>query len=251
MYTMPAFGDHSFNPSKVIVRKRCFFYDLVNFDPKCPWRSRSNSTIYTPIWDLPKMYLMAKFSDPSFNLSKVIVRTSLFFAKFDPNDLEGQNQIPPYTLPSKIYPWYTKCSNMVTLASILRDILCGQACFSLILTPNYLEGQGQIPEYTILYKIYMMHLMPKLGDPSWNPSKVIAKTSLFFCRFWPQMTYNVQVKFRQFKPIWELPKMHLLAKFGNHRVNLPIVIAPTNLIFFLICAVLALFLVLNDLEDQG
>ena len=53
------------------------------------------------------MLLMAKFSDPSFNPTRVIVRTSPFLADFDgltPNDLEGQGQTPPYTIPSEIYP---------------------------------------------------------------------------------------------------------------------------------------------------
>ena len=37
-------------------------------------------TLYNPIPDLPTMHLLAKFGDPNFNPSKVIARTSPFFA---------------------------------------------------------------------------------------------------------------------------------------------------------------------------
>ena len=69
-----------------------------------------------------------------------------------PNDLEGQGQIPPYTIPSETYMLCTYWCNLVNLDSIFQKLLCGQARFFAnfdLFYPNDLEGQGQITPQTI------------------------------------------------------------------------------------------------------
>ena len=73
----------------------------------------------------------------------------------------------------------------MTLDSIIQKSLCGRDRFYPILNPNDLEGQGQIPPYTMnpIRDLPMMHVMTKYGDPSFNPSKVIVRTSPFLANF--------------------------------------------------------------------
>ena len=73
------------------------------------------------------MHLLAKFGEPSFDISKVIVQTSPFFGDFETftsNDLEGHDRADKHI-------------------------------FLLILTQNDIESQGQIPTYTIPTEIYL------------------------------------------------------------------------------------------------
>ena len=46
-----------------------------------------------------------KFVDPLFNPSNVIVQTARLgpVDRFDANDLEGQGQVPPYTITVEFY----------------------------------------------------------------------------------------------------------------------------------------------------
>ena len=60
-----------------------------------------------------------------------------------PNGLEGQGQIPSYTIPSEIYLRCTYWPSLVTLASILQKLSRGQARFFAdfdLFYPNDLEG---------------------------------------------------------------------------------------------------------------
>ena len=76
------FGDLRTKAWRVITRTSPFLADFDLFDPKWPWRSWSNSTIYNPLRDLPKMHQLVKFGYPSFNPSKVIARTNSFLCWF-------------------------------------------------------------------------------------------------------------------------------------------------------------------------
>ena len=111
---MTKFGDPSFNTWNVIARTSPFFCRFWHFDPKWPWRSRSNSTIYNPNWDLSDMHLLVQFGEPRFAFSKVIVRTSPFLADFnlfDPiwpwrsrsnHSTNNPNREPPRSVLSKV-----------------------------------------------------------------------------------------------------------------------------------------------------
>ena len=139
MQLLAKFGDPRFNPWKVIAwTSSGFFADFDLSDPKLPWRSRSNPVIYNPIRDLPMMHLLAKFGDPSLNPSKVIARTSPFFANFDIFDPKW-----PWRSRSKFcriqsHPRSTQDAPIGQiwwpLASILQKLSRGQARYLPIFT---------------------------------------------------------------------------------------------------------------------
>ena len=166
MQLMCNFCDPSFNPSKVILQKSLFLCHFEMFYPKWPWRSRSNPTIYNPIHDLPMIHLMAKFGDPTFNPSKVIVQTSPFLANF-------------YTFDPK-WPWRSRSNPII---------------------------------YNPIQDLHMMHLMAKFGDPSFNPSRVIVRTSPFladFDSFDPKWPWRSRSNPTIYIHIRDLPMMHLI-----------------------------------------
>ena len=68
------------------------------------------------------------------------------------NDLEGQGQWPPFSLPAKSILGCMFGANLVILAQICDDLSCGQAKFPKILSlngQNDLEGQGQWPPFSL------------------------------------------------------------------------------------------------------
>ena len=70
-----------------------------------------------------------------------------------PIDLEGQGQWPPFSIPAESIPGCMLGANLVILAQICDESLCGQAEFPRILSQNGqndLEGQGQWPPFSIL-----------------------------------------------------------------------------------------------------
>ena len=72
------------------------------------------------------------------------------------NDLEGQGQWPPFSIPTKSIPGCMFGANLVILAQICDELSCGQAKFPRILSQkghNYLEGQGQWPPFSISTEI--------------------------------------------------------------------------------------------------
>ena len=73
-------------------------------------------------------------------------------SKWWPNDLEGQGQWPPFSIPSERIPRCTFGANLVTLAQIHYKLSCRQAKFPRILSQydqNDLESQGQWPPFWI------------------------------------------------------------------------------------------------------
>ena len=67
------------------------------------------------------------------------------------NDLEGQGQLSPFSIPNKCIPGCMFGANLVILAQICDELSCGQARFPRILSQkgqNYLEGQGQWPPFS-------------------------------------------------------------------------------------------------------
>ena len=68
------------------------------------------------------------------------------------NDLEGQGQWPPFSIPAESIPGCTFGSNLVILAQMYDKLSCGQAEFSRNLSQNGrndLEVQGQWPPFSI------------------------------------------------------------------------------------------------------
>ena len=68
------------------------------------------------------------------------------------NDLEGQGQWPPVSIPAESIPGCMLGANLVILAQIYDELLRGQAKFPRILSQNGqndLEGQGQWPPVSI------------------------------------------------------------------------------------------------------
>ena len=68
------------------------------------------------------------------------------------NDLEGQGQWPPFSIPAESISEYMFDANLVIVAQIYDELLCGQAKFPRILSQNGqndLEDQGQWPLFSI------------------------------------------------------------------------------------------------------
>ena len=150
-------------------------HSYAGMGPKWPWRSSSTPTIYNPILDLPMMHLMAKFGDPSFNPSKVIVQTIPFLADFDRFDPK--------------WPWRSGSNPTI---------------------------------YNPIWDLLMINLMATYGDPSFNPLKVIVRTSPFladFDSFDPKWPWRSGSNSAIYNPMRDLPKMHVMAKFGNASFN--------------------------------
>ena len=90
------------------------------------------------------MHRLVRFGEPRIDFSKVIVRTSPIFADFDlfdPNDLEGQGQITPYTIPSEIFPRYTCKPNLVILGPFFQSYRADKQCLTDRQTDGRTDGQ--------------------------------------------------------------------------------------------------------------
>ena len=69
-----------------------------------------------------------------------------------PNDLEGQGQWPPFSVPAEIIPRCTFGSKLVIIAQIHYKLLIGQAKFPRILSQNSqndLECHGKWPSFSV------------------------------------------------------------------------------------------------------
>ena len=138
-----------------LARLTCsFLADFDIYDPKWPWRSRSNCTIYNLMQDLIIMHLMAKLRDPRFNISKVIVRTSPFLADFDLYDPK--------------WPWRSRSN--CTIYNLIQYILI------MHLTANF-GDPSSIPSKVI-------------AQTSTFDKLVFG----WFWPLWPQMTLKVKIK---------------------------------------------------------
>ena len=72
--------------------------------------------------------------------------------KWWPNDLEGQGQWPPFSIPAERIPRCIFAANLVILAQIHYKFSHRQAKFPRILSQNGqndLEGQSQWPQFSI------------------------------------------------------------------------------------------------------
>ena len=122
---------------------------------KWPWRSRSMTSIFNTSREYPKMHVWCKFGDSSPNIWRVLCGQAEFpgiLSQNGQNDLEGQSQWPPFSMPAESIPGCMFGANLMILAQIYDELLCGQAEFPRILSQNGqndLEGQGQWPPFSI------------------------------------------------------------------------------------------------------
>ena len=65
------------------------------------------------------------------------------------NDLQGQGQWPPFSIPAESIPGYMFGANLVILTQICDESSHRQAKFPRILSQNDLEGHGQWPPFSI------------------------------------------------------------------------------------------------------
>ena len=113
------------------------------------------TSIFNTSWEYPRVHVWYKLSDCSLNLWRVIARKTKFLrilSQKSQNDLKGQSQWPLFSIPAKSIPECMFGANLVILAQIYDELLCGQAGFPRILSQNGqndLEGQGQWPLFAI------------------------------------------------------------------------------------------------------
>ena len=92
--------------------------------PKWPWRSKSMTFIFSTIWEHPKIHVWCKFGDSISNLWRVITQTGKFpriLSQNCQNDLEGQGQLPLFSIPSESIPRCMSGANLVILAQICDE----------------------------------------------------------------------------------------------------------------------------------
>ena len=98
------------------------------------------------------MHVWCKFGDSSPNIWRVLCGQAEFpgiLSQNGQNDLEGQSQWPPLSMPAESIPGCMFGANLMILAQIYDELLCGQAKFPRILSQNDLEGHGQWPPFSI------------------------------------------------------------------------------------------------------
>ena len=84
--------------------------------PNGPWRSRSMPPIFNTSRDYPRMHVWNEFGDSSPNLWWVIAPTTQISRNSKskwPNDLEGQGQWPPFSIPAERIPICIFGANLV------------------------------------------------------------------------------------------------------------------------------------------
>ena len=122
---------------------------------KSPWRSRSMTPFSIPAERIPKCILGANL----VILAQIHYRLSCRQAKLPripsqngQNDLEGQSQWPPFSIPAGSIPGCMFGANLVILTQICDELLYGQSEFPRTLSQNGqidLEGQSQWPPFSI------------------------------------------------------------------------------------------------------
>ena len=95
------------------------------------------------------LVILAQICD---ELSRVQAEFPIILSHNGQNDLEGQGQWPPFSIPAEGIPWCMLGANLVILAQICDELSRVQAEFPTILSQNGqndLEGQGQWPPFSI------------------------------------------------------------------------------------------------------
>ena len=111
-------------------------------------------TLKVKVNDLHFQYQLRESQDANLViLAQIHYKLSQRQAKFprilSQNDLEGQGQWHPFSIPAKSIPGCMFGANLVILAQIYDKLLRRQAEFPRFLSQNGIEGQGQWPPFSI------------------------------------------------------------------------------------------------------
>ena len=123
--------------------------------PKWPWRSRSMTSIFNTSWAYPRMRVWCKYGDFNPNLDELSHRQDEFpriLCQNGQNDLEGQGQWPPFSIPAESIPGFMFGATLVILAQIYDELSRWQIKFPKILNKNGqndLEAQDLRPLFSI------------------------------------------------------------------------------------------------------
>ena len=114
------------------------------------------TSIFSTIREYCRMHVWCTFCDSSPKIWRVIVRTcrisSNSLSQNGQNELKIQCQWPPFSIPAESILGYMLGANLMILAQIYDELLCGQAEFPRILSQNGqndLEGHRQGPQISI------------------------------------------------------------------------------------------------------
>ena len=118
-----------------------------------PWRSSSMTSIFNTSWANPKLHIWCKFGDSSStNPLQVIMETSQISKTSKTKCPKWPWRSKSFSIPAESIPGCMFGANLVILAQIYDELLCGQAEIPRILSQNCqndLEGQGQSPPFSI------------------------------------------------------------------------------------------------------
>ena len=98
-----------------------------NSESKWPWRSRSMTRIFNNSREYPKMYAWLKLVIPVQICDELLCGQVQFPKNLSQNDLEGQGQWLPFSIPAESIQWCMFGAKLVILAHICDKLLCGQA----------------------------------------------------------------------------------------------------------------------------
>ena len=133
------FGESSSNPLKVIARTS--------------QNSKSQLPPFSiPTESIPESMFVANLVNVAPIYDELWRGQAIFpiiLSQNGQNDLEVQDQWPPFSIPAESIPGLMFGANLVIVAQIYDDLSCGQAKFSRILSQKDLEGQGQWPLFSI------------------------------------------------------------------------------------------------------
>ena len=124
---------------------------------KWSWRPQSMMPIFNTSCENPKMHIWCKLGDSSssqihYKLSRRQAKFPRILSQNGQNDLEGQGQWPPFSIPAESSPGCMFGANLVILAQICDASSRGQDKFTRKMgrnCQNDLEGHSQWPPFSI------------------------------------------------------------------------------------------------------
>ena len=100
--------------------------------PKWPWRSRSMTSISIPTEGIPGcmfgayLVILAQICE---ELSHRQAEFPRILSQNGQNDLEGEGQWPPFSIPAESIPWFMFEANLVIPAQTCDELSCGKVKF--------------------------------------------------------------------------------------------------------------------------
>ena len=145
--------------------------------PKWPWRPKSMTSRFNTSWEYPIMHLWCKSGDFSSNLWWVIARTTEFPSILSQNGEQGR--WPQFSIQAESIPGCMFGANLVVLAQIYDELLCGQADYKNFESkwPKWpWRSKSMNPIFNTNQEYPMRHIWCKIGDCSSNLWRVIVRT---------------------------------------------------------------------------